>query len=85
MENMEYLEDVLMDIIMGKRFHVFGSIICPYCKTDLKIVKSFYPWERLEYQCEKCNNIINISDLGMKMKQQHEIIKKEVVKEYKDK
>lgn len=85
MENMEYLEDVLMDNIMGKRFHVFGSIICPCCKTDLKILKSFYPWERLEYQCEKCNNIINISDLGMKMKQQHELIKKEVVKEYKDK
>lgn len=47
MESMDFFENILMDDIMGKRVHIFGSISCPYCRTDLKIVKSFYPWERL--------------------------------------
>lgn len=76
MESMDFFENILMDDIMGKRVHIFGSISCPCCRTDLKIVKSFYPWDRLEYQCEKCHNIINISDLGMTLKQQYEIDEK---------
>lgn len=78
LESMEFFKDIPMDDLMGKRVHIFGSISCPYCKNDLKIVKSFYPWERLEYQCEKCHNIINISDLGMTLKQQYEIDEKKL-------
>ena len=84
MESMDFFENILMDDIMGKRVHIFGSISCPCCRTDLKIVKSFYPWDTLEYQCEKCHNIINISDLGMTLKQQYEIDEKTLEK-FKDK